>query len=229
MNKTVQRNISSILVVNLLAILLCINTFALGSLTMNVNLYEGGRIDVNGVISTGSDKQLTFLVIEDGLPVTGENIIYIDQQASTTNGTYLFRFTVPVAKRGHTLEFKIGSTEAPTISKQLVIPDFPINIGSVENNSVRVGIDVYQMQSTYYVVNNVIDSLKQGGNTIYYKIGDNWYDLLNTNARSSAWLVPTNAVNTTIVTEWLLDMWYPRGGFATMKFDPLPLSEITPQ
>jgi len=223
MNKRIQKNISSILVVNLLAILICINTFALGAMTMNVKLYEGGRIDITGVISSGSGKQITLLVSKSGVPVTGPTIIFIDQQASTTNGTYLFRFTVPAAQKEQTLDFKLGSADASGVSKTLTIPDFPININSVENNSVRVGLDVYQMQSSYYVANNIVNSLKQGGNTIYYKIGDRWYDLLSPNARSSAWLIPVNAVDTTTVSAWLLDMWYPRGGFATMKFDPLPL------
>lgn len=220
MNKRLKKGISSILILSLILSIFCITGFASNTLTQNVALYEGGRIDITGVISGGTGLQVTCAVSEVGNPL---NIVYINQTVSTTNGTYLFRFTLPAANKGKTLDFKIGGTDATMIKKTLTIPNFPININSVENNSVRVGIDVYQMESTYYTANNVVDSLKQGGNTIYYKIGDRWYDIMNTNAKSAAWLVPTNAVNTTTVSAWLLDMWYPRGGFGTMKFDPLPL------
>lgn len=194
------------------------------SVNYNVNLYEGGRIDITGNLSSGAGKQITLLVSKSNVGISSSTIVFIDQQATTTNGTFLFRFTLPSALRGTTLDFKIGGEDLTvSLQKTLTIPDFPININSVENNSVRVGVDAYQMESSYYIADNVVNSIIEGGNTIYYKIGDRWYNLLDTRATSAEFLIPANAVNPTTVSAWLLDTWYPRGGFGSMKFDPILL------
>ena len=223
MNKAIKKSFCLLLIIG---IIFSMFTFVSAStVSYNVNLYEGGRIDITGNLSSGAGQQITMLVTTNGVPVSSTTIKYIDQQATTTNGSFLFRFTLPSTLRGTTLDFTIGAADLTTpLKKTLTIPDFPININSVENNSVRVGIDVYQMESSYYISDNVVNSLIQGGNTIYYKIGDRWYNLLDSNATSAAFLIPVNAVNTETVSAWLLDTWYPRGGFGSMNFDPILLN-----
>jgi len=221
-NKTIKKGFCFLLIIG---IIISMFTFVSAStVSYNVNLYEGGRIDITGNLSSGAGQQITMLVTLSGVPVSSTTIKYIDQQPTTTNGSFLFRFTLPSTLRGAILDFTVGAADltAP-LKKTLTIPDFPININSVENNSVRVGLDAYQMESTYYTANNVVNSLIQGGNTIYYKIGDRWYNLLDSNATSASFLIPANAVNTSTVSAWLLDTWYPRGGFGLMKFDPILL------
>lgn len=215
-----KKSICFLLLFSLILTLFAFTVVYGSTVSYNVNLYEGGRIEASGNISSGSGKQLTFLV----RTTDATQIVYIDQIVSTTNGTFLFRFTLPSTWKGATLDFTVGGEDVTTpMKKTLTIPDFPININSIENNSVRVGFDVYQMFSPYYISDNVVTSIVSGGNTIYYKIGDVWYDILDERATSAAFLIPQNAVNPEIVTAWLLNMWYPRAGFGALKFDPVLL------
>ena len=94
---------------------------------------------------------------------------------------------------------------------------------SIEDNSVRAGFDVYQLFSSYYTPDNVVTSIIEGANTIYYRIGGNWYNLLDEGATSAVFLIPANAISPETVSTWLLNMWYPRAGFGAMRFDPVPL------
>jgi len=220
----IKKGMCLLLITCLIMMLFTSTVFCIATVSYNVNLYEGGRIEITGNLTSGSGQQITLLVTTSGVPVNSTTIKYIDQQATTTNGSFLFRFTLPSALRGTTLDFTVGAADLTSpLKKTLTIPDFPININSVENNSVRVGIDVYQMQSSYYIADNVVNSLIEGSNTIYYKIGDKWYNLLDTRATSAAFLISANAVNPESVSAWLLDTWYPRGGFGSMKFDPILL------
>ena len=221
----IKKGVCLLLITCLIMMFFTSTVFCIATVSYNVNLYEGGRIDITGNLSSGAGQQITMLVTTNGVPVSSTTIKYIDQQATTTNGSFLFRFTLPSTLRGTTLDFTVGAADLTVpLKKTLIIPDFPININSVENNSVRVGIDVYQMESSYYIADNVVNSLIQGGTTLYYTLGDRWYNLLDTNAISAAFLIPANAVNTSTVSAWLLDTWYPRGGFGSMKFDPVLLN-----
>ncbi|OQB15697.1 MAG: hypothetical protein BWY15_00410 [Firmicutes bacterium ADurb.Bin193] len=213
----------------LLLILTCFITLLSVSSTTavsySVNLYEGGRIEATGNTSQPGGE-VTFLVSKAGEPVIPPNIIHIYQATSAANGTFLFRFNLSEQLKETTLDFKVGGVGIDTvIKKTLTIPDFPINIASIEDNSVRAGVDVYQLFSPHYTADNVLDSIIAGGNTIYYRIGGNWYDLLDSRATSAAFFVPENAIDPGIVVMWQLDTWYPRTGFDTIKFDPVSLEE----
>lgn len=219
----IKRRVALLLVLCLIVILFNSIVYSDDIISFNVNIFEGGRVDVVGNIPSGANKQVTFLVNTSNEPIIPGNIVYIDQVASEANGTFLFRFNLPETQQGATLDFKVGGEDAEAISKTLTIPDFPINISSVEDNSVRVGFDVYQLASPHYTADNVIDSIIEGGNTLYYRIGGNWYNLLDSRAKSAAFLIPTNAVNISEVDAWRLDTWYPRAGFDSLKFDPVSL------
>lgn len=193
-----------------------------------VTLFEGGNIEVQGNISSGANKQITFLVHKpgslQGIPQTQlmDYIAYIDQVTSTTNGTFLIRFTLNPKWQGQQLQFNVGGEDvSEPLRKLLTIPNYPINIGSVENNSVRVGIDVFHLSSPYYTPNTLTDAIVKGGNTLYFKIGDKWYNLLDSRATSAKFFVASNAIDNSTVNTWRLDILYPRNGLETIKFDPI--------
>lgn len=225
---------NKILAVFLLIVLL----FAATTITVDSNhiidysitLYEGGNIEVQGNISSGSDKQITFVAHTPGSlsevlqAEIMEHLAFIDQVESTTNGTFLFRFVLNPSWKGKELQFRVGGEGVNVpLSKTVMIPDYPININSVESNSVRVGVDVYHMASPGYTSNNIIDSIIEGGNTLYFKLGDKWYNLLDSRATSAAYFKPENVIDPNTVSAWELNMWHPRDGFGSIKFDPVPL------
>ena len=92
--------------------------YSVSTATYNVNLYEGGRIDITGNISAGAGKQVTFLAAISGVPVNSTTIVFIDQGVSTTNGTFLFRFTLPTKWRGATLDFSVGGEGLDSTAKK---------------------------------------------------------------------------------------------------------------
>lgn len=226
------KKISIILLFSLLFMFSSVtNTDSAHIIDYTITLYEGGNIEVQGIISSGPDQQVTLLVHTPG-SLTGlpqselmEHIAFIDQVKSTTNGTFLIRFTLHPKWQGQELQFNVGGTDVDEPLRKIVtIPTYPININSVENNSVRVGIDVYHLSSPAYTPDNVVNSLIEGGNTIYFKLGGRWYNLLDSRATSAEYFKKENAIDDDIVNAWQLDMWYPRNGLGAIKFDPVPLN-----
>lgn len=219
----------------LLLSLLLVFTFAPSTnsayiIDYTITLFEGGHVEVEGNISSGEEQQITFLAHTPG-SLTGipkselmEHIAFINQVESGTNGTFLIRFTLHPKWQGQELQFNVGGTDvSEPLRKIVTIPEYPINISSVENNSVRVGIDVYHLSSPAYMPDNVINSLIEGGNTIYFKLGDKWYNMLDNEATSAAYFTADNEIEDYIVNVWELDMWYPRDGMGAIRFDPVPL------
>jgi hypothetical protein len=66
---------------------------------------------------------------------------------------------------------------------------------------------------------NVADSLKNGGNTAAFKIGGQWYDLLNPAASTAAYFVPANAIPQAEVGAWRLGKWFKQGNVLPVYFE----------
>ena len=149
-----------------------------------------GYTRVVGYIS-GADKnaQVTYLVTTQ---INNTEIVYIDQKACGNNGAFYFTHGIQPKYSKNIVKFKIGSnTGADTWSFIYSLPDIPPGIEHVENNSVMYGMDVYSIPSVYLNATYVTDSLFNGGNVIYYKFDDHWYDLLDEKATSTAYLLDT--------------------------------------
>jgi len=72
--------------------------------------FNNGTVHIQGQISdVVSSHHVTLLVSEDIDNVTDENIAYIDQTTSETDGTFEFSFTLSDVKSGTIYEYKIGS------------------------------------------------------------------------------------------------------------------------
>ena len=86
-------------------------------------------------------------------------------------------------------------------------------VEDVANNSLRIGDDIYELNSTTgYTYENVLASLDRGGPRYYFKIGNRWYDLTRKDINTLSDLLDLEkAVPAAEVRTWRLDYRYGRG------------------
>ena len=137
------------------------------------------------------------------------NVVYLDQVTTGNNGTFLLQFRLPERFSGIDAVIRMGSTaDTSPFIYRYKIPSFCIDFENIENNSVLYGNDAYTMDSEYLTSEYVVQSIVKGGNIIFFKLGDNWYDLLNESATSSAYLNEKNAANNNDVKKYSTGMYY---------------------
>lgn len=183
---------------------------------------ETGAGEVYGYVSNYSvDTQVTFLAVSDdgsgqGI-ISGDTIFAINQITVGNNGAFLFEFYVPSKFSAQYAVLRVGSNsgaEAVTIACNM--PTIPPGIENVPSNSVIYGADTYRVESIYLTSEYVSDSIIYGGNKIYYKLGGMWYDLLDPEADTAAYLVPKNAVSNSVMKS--LDLRYYYGTKRRLEF-----------
>ena len=106
------------------------------------------------------------------------------------------------------------------VSDCLEVPVYEIlfEVSDVSNNSIRVGLDVYEMSSPLLTEDSIVDSIKSGGNQLYFKLGDNWYDLLDDKCVSSDWLVSDNSLTINEIDSMLWSKYYRNGATVPVYF-----------
>ena len=181
----------------------------------SVSVDDTGYGEISGYISDyDKDTQITCLVMsgpksDNGTMITNDSIIWIDQMTVGRNGVFLFTYFVPSKWSKQEAIVRVGGTGVTTpYNGTCTIPELPPDIGNVVNNSVLYGQDVYTLDSVYLTYDYVADSIVNGGNVIYFKIGDHWYNLLDSTATSNAYLVEANAVNDSEVARLPLRWYY---------------------
>ncbi len=175
-----------------------------------------GVCEVIGHIDNAPEgTQIAILVTLAGTDLTNtenltiDNIVWIDQLTLGNNGTFLTEFIVGRKYANQKIDIRIRESFAgTTVAKTVTVPKLEPNAYSVGSNSILYGDDVYNARSLYLSSKYVTDSIVSGGNVIYYKLGDNWYNLLAPEATSSAYLVSENAVDTEIVNARPLRYYY---------------------
>lgn len=130
---------------------------------------------------------------------SNDKIAYIDQVGTGNNGTFIVQGAVSYEWRGETVRFAGASSYGGYYTGTLYIASDPPGIEVVKNNSVLYGRDIYLVTGNYYTANNIATSIKEGGNRIYFKIGNVWYDLLDEDAVDNSYLVIENAIKDTEV------------------------------
>lgn len=154
--------------------------------------------------------EVTILVYKDDGTIDSEDIAYIDQITTSNNNTFLFEFSLKdsLVIMDSTLKCKIGSnTEADVWSQDFTIPfNSDCHLINLANNTVFYGCDAYSLSSNNLTTDNVARSVISGGNKIYYKLGNKWYDLLNERATSNEYLMNTdNACSTGKVQQLIIE------------------------
>lgn len=190
---------------------------------------ETGYVEVYGYVdgyTTQENLQVSFLLIEgtDWNVLNTSNasnvIAYIDQQGTSNNGTFLFKCQLNDRHIGKTLTLGMNhqNGDSTTLLKETINPeDDGILLRNIANNDVIYGLDAYQLTSPQLTARNVADSLTYGGNKIYYKLGNNWYDLLDERATDNSFLVSSN--KTTFTTMQALDLRYYYKGNEKLEFE----------
>lgn len=206
------------ILLSLLLTIVCMPTAMTAENTIiidSVVIEESGFCEVIGHLSNNAeDAQVTIIArtadaVENSEDVTIENTIYIDQVTTGNNGTFLMEFKVGIRFSEADAVFIFGSDEnTGSVQYACSIPELTAEFESIENNSVLYGNDIYGINSTYLNAEYVVQSIIQGGNIIYFKIGDAWYDLLNKDATSSEYLIPENAAENETVKEFATGMYY---------------------
>ena len=128
-------------------------------------------------------------------------IAYIDQVGTGNNGTFIIQGQVAEKWQNQTLRFAGASSYGGYYTQSISVPEMSYGIDIIENNSVIYGRDAYLVTGAFYNADNIATSIKDGGNRIYYKIGDKWYDLLDPDALDNSFLVSENAISDSKVEE----------------------------
>lgn len=176
---------------------------------------DTGHGEISGYISDyDKDTQITCLVMSGpksdyGTMITSDSILWIDQMTVGRNGVFLFDFYVGSQWSQQEAVVRVGGTGVSTpYNGTYTIPNLPPDIGNVVNNSVLYGCDVYTLDSIFLTYDYVADSIGHGGNVIYFKVGDRWYNLLDSRATSSAYLVEANALSSGEASQLTLRWYY---------------------
>ncbi len=171
---------------------------------------DGGNVRLIGHVTNPSDSeiQVAYLITVKGEP---HKIVYINQMETGNNGTFYISHAISAEFSETPVVIKLGSDTKAQYSFEYTLSTIPPGIEQVSNNSVLYGKDVYTLDSIYLNAQYVADSIAIGGNVIYFKIGDLWYNLLDEKATSSAFLVPENAVTYEEIKAKPLRYYYMQG------------------
>ncbi len=174
------------------------------------DISPSGVAEICGYVSEEGEQVAILMTTGDGMVITPETVIYIDQIEAGTNGAFILEFIVPEKWAGSEYTIGVGGQNVSATRQRGALGELPALIHRVDDNSIRVGVDVYSFGSRF-TPENVSASLAYGGNTVFYKIGGMWFDLMDEEAASSAYLVEENAVPEEEYTEWEIRTYYAPG------------------
>lgn len=160
---------------------------------------------IGNVTNAGANTQVTCLAMTSEDLESTDKIFGIDQVTVGNNGTSLIKFRIPYRFANQSFG---TDADADTVLKTYQIGDLPPNVHNISNGSVIYGADAYTPDSVYLTGTYVADSIVNGGNVIYYKLGDKYYDLLDENATSNAYLVAGNEMASAEVNKIKLRYYY---------------------
>ncbi len=179
----------------------------------NVSILNTGQVEVWGIIENYREgDEVTILMIsgEGTGSIDDGSIVYIDQRKIGNNGVFYFEFSIDERFSQENYILRIGSsTEGFTVLEASgTLPQIPPVVYQITNNSVVIGMDAYDLDSPYYESGNIIESLADGGNKIYYKINDMWFDVLDEECTSWQYLSEKNAISEDEWGAWYIRQYY---------------------
>lgn len=173
---------------------------------------NGGNVRIIGHVTPAvKGAQIAYIMAVGGDFSNTKNIAYLNQYETGNNGTFYISHAVSASFSEKTVTVKFASDTQASYSFTHTLSTIPPGIEQVANNSVLYGKDVYTLDSIYLNAQYVADSIATGGNVIYFKIGDLWYNLLDERATSSAYLVQDNAVTYAEIKSKALRYYYMQG------------------
>lgn len=179
---------------------------------ISAEIDNNGEFEVIGQVEgVAVGTQVSFLMCcEEAWDATGhiieskfnvDYVAYIDQVGTGNNGTFVVQGRVGEKWENQTLRFAGASSYGGYYTQTMSVPKISYGIEIIANNSVIYGCDAYLVTGAFYNADNIATSIKEGGNRIYYKLGDKWYDLLDPDALDNSFLVSQNAMSDSEVEE----------------------------
>ncbi len=170
---------------------------------------DGGVPNESSVTCLVMVSEWSFEDLDKSESLADEGLIYIDQQRVGNNSAFLIQFHVRAIYSEKDIVFRFGSSAgAERKDVTYTLPYLPPDIKSVTNNSVIYGQDVYNLNSVYLTGEYVTDSIVTGGNYIYFKVGDCWYNLLDSRATDNTFLISANAEDMSDMEKLKLRYYY---------------------
>lgn len=172
-----------------------------------------GQVEVWGIIENYSaDDEVTILMTraENDKDIQSDDIMYINQQKIGNNGVFFFEFYIDERFSREDYELRIGSSVEgfTTLKATGTLPQMPAIVYQISNNAVVIGMDAYNLDSPYYESENIIKSLADGGNKMYYRINDMWFDVLDEECTSWEYLTEDNEIPETEWSIWYIRQYY---------------------
>ena len=95
---------------------------------------------------------------------------------------------------------------------------FAASVDEIENNSLRIGNDVYSLSSSNLTDDKIAQSISTGGNKAFYKFNGKWFDVFAADS-DTYWDDPANALSDVEVAAWASELknWY-KGGSEVVEF-----------
>ena len=172
------------------------------------DISPSGVAEICGYVSEKGEQVAILMTTGDGTVVTPETV-YIDQIEAGTNGAFILEFIVPEKWAGGEYTIGVGGQNVSATRQRGALGALPAMIYRVDDNSLRVGADIYCFGR--FTSERAADSLAYGGNTVFYKIGGMWFDLMDEEAVSSAYLAIENAVPEEEYASWEIRTYYAPG------------------
>lgn len=225
--------------ISALTLILCLicSLFSINAVAANpaividsTTVENGGFVKIIGHLTNvpaTSNKQIevAFVSMLEGssLTINNDDLAYINQYSLGNNYTFLIQFKANSKFSNKTLDTRISAVDlnnqdwVASTSLKLIMKTIPPTIDNVVNNSVIYGVDAYTLDSKFLTTEYVVDSIVTGGNLIYYKIGNYWYDLLDPRCTSSEFLVSANALTMDFMNTLTLRYYYYKFDKQTFK------------
>lgn len=228
-----MKNFKKIISCALISVLMLVSVFTFPISAANTariviqtcTISETGAVEVYGYIAntTNDSHEVTFLLLEGNDWSTAvnnmtkvkdgfTNIAYIDQKTTGNNQSFLFKCQINKRFLGKKLILGMNSNADTALFNTTLTSNIKdvdnFSLMSIANNDVIYGLDAYALTSKNLTARNVADSIVFGGNKIYYKIGNNWYNLLDEKAIDNSYLVEKNKVDFSAMEKLNLRYYY---------------------
>lgn len=171
-----------------------------------------GTVELSGYFDNTDNTSTSMLLTTDADldTMTDENIMdiimYIEQPYLGNNGAFYMRF--PLNEKFSESPYVLRMNGGTLLTQTGTLREIPSGIHNVSDNAIRVGNDVYDIGCKGYTPDNISRSIEIGGNIIYYKIGGNWYDMLNPDAVGAEYFTNANAVPEEEWDTWEIGAYY---------------------
>lgn len=195
-----------------ICLLCCTTAYAAEGVITDLYVDSTGKVEVSGYFDGEGAHDDTAMLMYDGTDLSQlsgnaiDHVMYLDQQKSGNNGTFYYRFQL--GERFSESPYALKINGGTLLTTEGTLREIPSKIYNVTDNAMRIGNDIYDIGCPQYTPDNIAASLARGGNKIYYKIGGEWFDMLNPAATGTSYFTIENAVAAAEWDAWRIENYY---------------------